>query len=498
MRNEASRTMRPFEYKWAVVIVTILGSFMAGLDITIVNLALAHLSKVFDATINQIQWVVTGYLLAVAVVIPSCGYLADRFGMKRIFLASLTFFTAASVASGLAPDLNTLILLRVLQGIGGGALAPLSIAMVMRAVPAEERGKFMGIVAAASLVGPSIGPTVGGLLVDHASWRWIFLINLPVGLIAILLAALWLREQKVESRERFDLPGLLLSASGFALLIYAISEAPGRGWGDSMVVACVVASSMCLAAFVAVELRTRYPILDLRLLVQRDFALGNGVTAIGTAGFLSGMFLLALFLQQVQGHRPTTAALMLIPSPIAAAITTPLVGRLYDRYGPRWLASAGVAIAGLSTAVFVLADEDTGVAFVGGMNFVRGVALALFIVTINTATLHAVKQVDMARASALFSSFRQLASSLGVAITATLLFERGAALTAGATGGLIPGTPAYDAASRHAQLLAFHEVFIFAGAIMGPALVIGLLLRAWRPRAAEQPAAAFTEVAPAD
>src|SRR3990172_5768704 len=187
--REAPHKMSGSRYKWAVVVVTTLASFMPMLDATIVNLAIFPLSKEFDATINQIQWVATGFLLAMAVIIPSCGYLADRFGMRRVFIASLGLFTAASLASGLAPDLNTLILFRVLQGIGGGALAPLSIAIVLRAVPMEERGKFMGIVTAVALIGPSMGPTVGGLLVDHVSWRWIFLINLPIGLIAILLAA---------------------------------------------------------------------------------------------------------------------------------------------------------------------------------------------------------------------------------------------------------------------------------------------------------------------
>ncbi len=468
------------------------------LDSTIVNIAVAPLAKEFDATVNQIQWVVTGYMLAVAVIIPSSGYLADRFGMKRVFIASLGFFTAASVASGLAPNLNTLILFRILQGMGGGALAPLSVAMVFRAVPVEERGKFMGIVTASSLIGPSIGPTVGGILVDYLSWRWIFLINLPAGLIAIFFAALWLREQKTETRERFDWPGLLLSAGGFGLLVYAIGEAPARGWGDPLVIGSIVASLMCLATFVAVELRTRHPILDLRLLVNRDFALGIGLTSIIFAGFISGGFLLPLFLQQVQGHGTTTAALILITGPVAAAIMTPFVGRLYDKHGARWLAFSGVAIGVLFTAVFVLAQEDSGFAFIGSMQFLRGIGLSLVMITMTAATLHGVKQADMARASALLSSFRQLASSLGIAITATLLFQRGASLAAEATKGLVPGTPEYETASQHGHLLAFHEAFLFAAAIMAPALVAGLFLKTRQPHAADQPAVASTELASAE
>ncbi len=456
---------------------------MAVLDLTIVNIAIAQLSKEFNASIDQVQWTITGYSLAVAVVIPSCGYLADRIGIKRVFLASLTMFTVASAACGFAQSLNMLILFRLLQGIGGGALQPLAFAMVFRVVAHEERGRINGIMMAPIVVAPSMGPTVGGYLVEYISWRWIFFVNLPIGIVAFVLALLWLREQKLPTSAGFDFAGLALSAAGFGLLVYALSEAPSRGWNDPLVIACFAASLACLAVFVIVELRHRHPILDLRLFTQRGFAVSSVVLWFDSVAIIGGLFLLPLFLQQIQGRGAMEAGLIAAPGGLAAALIMPIVGRIYDAHGPRWVTAAGAALLGSMTASLALAGIEASGWFIAALMLARGFGAAMAL-TPSTAAVNEVKGNAMARASALLGASRQIASAIAVAGMATFLAERGSALRESAVRGLAPGSEAFNAAARHAGMLTFHEGFIVAAATLIPALVAALMLRSGRPRVA--------------
>jgi len=226
--------MTPSWYKWAVLTIGTLAGFTFALDSSMVGFSIAHLCQVFDADVGDTQWVITGFLLAAGMVVPSCGYLADRFGIKRVFLAGFALFTIFAAASGSATNLNALIVFRVVQGIGGGLFIPLGLAMIFRVVAHEERGKFLGILLGVSLIAPALGPVLGGYLVEYASWRWVFLLQVPIGVLAIILTLAWFREQKLPAWGGFDLPGLMLSAAGFGLLLYALSEAPDRGWGDPL------------------------------------------------------------------------------------------------------------------------------------------------------------------------------------------------------------------------------------------------------------------------
>ncbi|MEA2585368.1 MAG: hypothetical protein QOF33_3453, partial [Thermomicrobiales bacterium] len=252
-------SLRQPNQKFVVAVVYVCGMLMNSLDSTIVTVALATLSREFGVTPASIEGVVIGYLVSLAVFIPASGWLGDRFGAKRIFLLALALFTAASALCGLAGSLNQLILFRVLQGAGGGLLTPVGMAMLYRTFPPQERIGVARILMFATILGPASGPILGGLLIEQFSWRWTFYVNVPVGLSALLFGALFLHDHREPAAGRFDLPGFLLSGSGFGLTMFALSEGPSRGWSSPEIVGCGVVGSLVLAAFVIVELRVAAP-----------------------------------------------------------------------------------------------------------------------------------------------------------------------------------------------------------------------------------------------
>lgn len=476
----------------AVVIVCTLGAFMSVLDQTVVNIAIQDLTREFDASLNSVQWVLTGYLLTTAMVIPASGYLADRFGIKRIYFLSLTGFTIASILCGAAWDLHSLIAFRVLQGIGGGALMPLSMAMVFRIAPANERGKYTGLVGIPVLLAPAFGPVVGGLLVEYASWRWIFFINIPFGVFAAAVTWFALREQEGAPTGAFDWPGISASALGFAALLFGLSEGPSRGWDDALVVGSFIVAVVALTTFVAVELRRDNPMVDLRLFREREFRLANLVIVLASLGLFGGLFLLPIFFQRVQGLTAAEAGLLLMPQAIASGICMPIAGRLYDRIGPRWIITAGMSLVAVTSAGLIFLQADTSGWAIAPLLFLRGIGLGFAMMPSLTAALNSVHGPALARATALTNTVRQVAGSFGVAILATFLQERGSALRESAVQGLAPGTPAFFEAIQRATIDSFHEAFLVTAIAIVPAIIAALGMRTGRtahPASAEAQAA---------
>jgi EmrB/QacA subfamily drug resistance transporter len=478
-------------YRAKVLAVTIAGAFMVALDTTIVNIAVAAFAEEFAADIDEVQWVLTGYLLALGVAIPGCGYLADRFGSKRVYLATLVAFTAASAACAAASTLEALVVFRVLQGLGGGAVQPVAFALALRVIPPEQRGKYIGVVAMPLLLAPALGPIIGGYLLEERSWPWLFAVNVPVGTVVVLAAARWLREEKHGPTGRFDLGGLALSGVGFAALLYAVSEAPDRGWTDPLIAPLVAAALVALGAFTLVELRHPAPILDVRLFRDRAFVLGNGVIWLASVGLFGGLLLLPLFFQQLQGKTPLEAGLLLLPQGLGLFLASPLSGVLYDRFGARWVVASGMALLAATTALLYRIEVGTGGWALAPILLARGAGVALAFNPAQTAALASVGHAEMARASSMFSALRQVAGALGVAVTATLLQARGDVLRADAVAGLATGSPGFAAAATRATEQAYQEVFLVTAAALLPAVLAALLLPGGRPvPAAARPGAA--------
>ncbi len=344
---------RGLSYKWLVALTVVFGIFMNQLDISVVNVALAKLQVVFTAPLNTLQWIITAYLLAMGVSIPLAGYLADRFGRKRIYLAALVAFTIGSTLCGLSWSLGSLIVFRILQGLGGGTLGPLAMAMVFDAFPPQQRGRGAATLGVPLLLGPAFGPVLGGYLVQYVGWHFIFFINVPIGFAGFLMAWFILRERRLPQPPGLDWRGIVLSAIGFVSLLYGISEAATVGWSAALVLIPIIVGLLSLLALVVVELRTASPALDVRLFKDGRFTNGNLVAWILQFSFFGAFFLIPLYLQELRGVSPLQAGLWLVSVALSAAVVLPISGMLVDRFGAKWVIVFGViALTFCSAASF--------------------------------------------------------------------------------------------------------------------------------------------------
>jgi len=454
--------------KWVVAAVFVVGLFMDIMDTTIVNVALPTLKQDFGATDAAIEWVVLGYLLSLAVWIPASGWIGDRFGTKKTFLFALAMFTGASALCGQAHSLGELVGFRVLQGVGGGMLTPVGTAMLFRAFPPWERAKASTVLLIPAVIAPATGPIIGGWLVTDVSWRWIFYVNLPIGIAGFIVGFFLLDEYKEGSAGPFDLPGFLLSGGGLALVLYALSEGPEKGWTSMIVLSTGFVGAVLFIALVLVETRVPYPMLALRLYKERMFRNANIVLTFTYGSFAGVLFLLPLFLQTLLGLTALESGLTTFPQAIGIIISTQIVGRLYSRVGPRRLIFGGMLGMSVITFGFVFIGLHTSLWVVRGIMFLRGICMAFSFVPLQASTYSNITSADTGRASALYSTQRQVAAALGVAVLATIWISRTTSLTAGAT------TPA---AIANAQLGGFHAAFFAAAILVVFAALSALLIR---------------------
>lgn len=409
-------------YRWRVLISVVFGLFMVILDTTVVNVAFRTLQREFAANVNDSQWVISLYVMALGISTPLSGYLGDRFGQKRIFVGALGVFVVGSLLCGLAPTLWTLIAARTLQGFGGGIALPLGTAMLFAAFPPAERGKALGTFGIALVVAPALGPILGGWLVDQGHWRWIFFINIPIGIVGVAIGSLWLREQRRGREARFDPLGLLCSTIGFGAVLYAASVAADQGWSSRAVIIGFVVGAVALALFVVVELFVApEPLLDLRLFGKPVFTLAAITGYVSTVALFGAEFLMPLYLQVLRGRSALQAGVLLLPLAIASAFVSPFAGRLFDKFGPRPLAIIGFGLLAVNTWQFSELTTTTSIVWIQFLLALRGVALGLTVQTTLTTALSVVPGPQTARGSALINATRQVIQSIGVAILATVL-----------------------------------------------------------------------------
>jgi EmrB/QacA subfamily drug resistance transporter len=451
--------LKRIEYKYLVGVVFVFGLFMDLLDMTITNVALPTLQTEFNARTTTIEWVVTGYLLSLAIFIPVSGWAGDRFGTKRVFMFALAVFTLASLLCALSWTIGALIAFRIMQGIGGGMLTPVGTAMLFRAFPPSERAKASAVLAIPAVVAPASGPVLGGYLVEYQSWHWIFLINVPIGLAGLLVAGLVLREGKEENAGRLDVPGFVLGSSGLAAVVYALAEAGTHGFDNGRVIAFGVGGLALLGAFSVLELSVPEPMIDVRLLKNRLFASANAVQLLSMAGMQGALFLLPLLLQAERGMTPLESGLATFPQAIGVMLIVQPAQRVYRRFGPRRMMIAGMIGATITTFAFLAVGLHTDTWWIRLIMLGRGVSFGLTLVPLQAATFATIRSEDTGRASAIFNSGRQVAASFGVALIATALTNR---MTHHAAQ---MGNPV----TRDGAVLAFHDAFFVAGilAIVG-------------------------------
>lgn len=410
---------RLMPYKYVVAIVYVTALFLDILDVTIVNVAIPAIGKEFNT--NSAEWIVLGYTISLAVWIPASGWLGDRIGTKRVFLFAFGAFVAGSLLCATAQTIGQLIAFRVVQGIGGGMLTPVGIAMLFRAFPPAERAKASTYIMIPTLAAPALGPIIGGLLVTKASWHWIFLINVPIGLVGLAFGWKFLREHREPSAGRFDVPGFVLSGAALALIVYALSEGPRGGWLSPTVVITGLVGVACAVAMVKVELTVPKPMLDLRLLQNRIFRQCNVMSFFSTMSFLGLLFVMPLYLQLLRGLTPLESGLTTFTQALGVMISSQFAGRLYGRIGPRRLMTGGLFAAGLVILWFTQIGLDTNLWTIRLLMFLRGLCMGFAFVPMQAAAYATIRPQDNGRASSIFSVQRQVGISIGVAVLASVL-----------------------------------------------------------------------------
>lgn len=406
-------------YKVVVAVVYVTALFLDILDVTIVNVAIPSLGSEF-ATENA-EWIVLGYTLSLAVWIPVSGWLGDRFGTKRVFMFAFGSFIAGSLLCALAQSIGQLIAFRVVQGIGGGMLTPVGVSMLFRAFPPAERAKASTYIMIPTLAAPALGPIIGGLLVTHASWRWIFLINVPIGLVGLWFGFRYLREHREPTVGRFDVPGFVLSGTSLALIVYALSEGPRQGWGSPVVTGTLGLGAVLAIAMVWVETHVPQPMLALRLFTNRIFRQCNVVSLLSSMGFLGLLFVMPLYLQLLRGQDAFHSGLTTFPQAFGVLISSQFAGRLYARIGPRRLMAGGLFASSIVIASFIGLDQDSSLWMIRLMMFARGLCMGFAFVPMQAASYATIAPADNGRASAIFSTQRQVATSIGIAVIASVL-----------------------------------------------------------------------------
>jgi DHA2 family multidrug resistance protein len=408
--------------KWVVAVTVMTGTTMAVLDSSIVNVALPDMAGTLGATIEEIAWVVTGYILSNVIIMPILGTLAEQIGRKRMYQIAVVLFTLASMACGLARSLPAIVAFRVLQGLGGGVLMTVSQAILRESFPVEEQGMAMGVYGMGVVIAPAIGPTLGGWITDTYSWPWVFYINLPIGILNFVLVHRFIHDPPFLERKRggLDWTGIALLAVGLGALQLMLEKGETKDWFDSpFIVTLAVVAAVGLGSMIWYELRTERPAVDLRLVENRSFAAATAVGGILGLGLYSSIFILPLFLQTILGYTAYESGLALMPRSLAMAIGMPIAGRCYNRLGPRLMVVTGLFVSVYSFWDLSRMAPTTGFWDIFWPQVWQGFGFSLLFVPLSTAALATIEKPRMTAATGLYNVVRQVAGSIGIAIAAT-------------------------------------------------------------------------------
>ena len=415
-------------YKWFLLANIMLGTFMAVLDATIVNVGLPKIMASFGVGLDKIEWVITAYMLAMAVMLPTSGWLADKFGYKRMYFFGLLLFTFGSMLCGMSSDENMLIVSRVIQGLGAGTIQPLGMAIITREFPPSQRGVALGFWAIAAAASVSFGPLIGGFLIDSFNWQLIFDVNIPIGIVAMLFTIIIQGEYKNRKTRKFDVVGFISVTIFLPLTLYALSEGNSAtntaGWHAPYILAFAAIALIAFTVFITNELTVKEPLIDLRLLTNRNFGIANIILIIFSIGMFGSTFLLPVYLQNSLGYTALQAGSVFLPVGIIQGIIAPVSGRISDKINPKIPIVIGVLLLAFSFYLNSQLSWMTELKFIMLSLYLRGLGMGLLFTALSTVSLLEMPRDKMAQASAITNSIRQLGGSLGVALLATLLTTR--------------------------------------------------------------------------
>ncbi|MBP1996069.1 MDR family MFS transporter [Paenibacillus eucommiae] len=416
---------KPDTFSLKAILPTLLaiaiGMFVVMLDGTIMNVAIPKLVNEFDTSLQHIQWVITCYTLALSAVIPLAGWFSDRFSAKRMFLFSIVMFVIGSVLCSLAQTADQLIVFRIIQGLGGGMVAPIGIAMTFTLAPPEKRGAIMGVMGAPMLLAPILGPVLSGWLIDYVNWQWIFLINVPVGIIAFVMGRKYLRPSNPSKQMKLDIKGALLAPIAFGSLVFAVHEGGTNGWGSVVTISTLVIGLIALILFIFVELKQKQPLLELRAFRSGSFTLGITLSWVNMVALFGSILLFSLYLQQVKGLSAFDAGLMVIPQAILSTIGIIVGGKLFDKFGIRPVAIIGVASTACSLFAMTQIGANTSTVYIVACLAFLGLGQGLTMMQMNTHVLNSAPKDLVSRVTPITSSAQQIVVSFGITIVMAML-----------------------------------------------------------------------------
>lgn len=450
----------------------VVGMIMVILDSTVMNIAMPTLIKDFGSSVNTMQWSITAYTLALSAVIPLAGWLTDRFGAKQIFLITIFLFTAGSLLCSFATTPEELIVYRILQGIGGGMVQPIGMAIIFKLAPPNKQGAVMGMLGIPMMLGPALGPVLGGYLLEYATWHWIFLINLPIGIIAILVGLRYLPKVERKTVPALDTWGMLLAPIAFAALSYAVSEG-GKDWDSTNTIVSLSVGIVALLLFIIVEFRHKQPLLELRVFKSYDFSIGIVASWLSTMALFGSFLFVPMYMQQVFGYEPLKTGLMILPQVAMTGLFMPIGGKLFDKFGARGVTVVGIAFVAAGLFYLSQIQADSGAGFVITATMLMGVGMGLSMMPVNTHILKVAPRRLVGRVTPLTSAAQQVVVSFAVAGLASYLGTRTADHMAENKGDI-----------PLSLVSAFGDTFFIAGCIAVAGAVLALLLR--KPKVTEE------------
>ncbi len=409
--------------KWLTMVVVILGAFMANLNTSVVNLSITKMMQDFNVSLDQIKWVISAFSLTMGVAIPSTGYLSERFGFKKVFVIALILFTSGSLLCGVSWNLMSVIAFRVLQGVGGAFIISLGMTILMTTFDKNELGMAIGIMGVCVMAAPALGPTLGGYIIEHFDWRFVFFMNVPVGVAATLLAMFVLKESELKLSKRFDLIGLLTSATGMACILYVLGKSD-VDWGDIKNIMILILGCYSLLMFVVNELMIPEPMLNLRLLKNYTFCMSNIIMNVALLALYGGVFLMPVFLQQIKGLTPLQTGLILFPEAIATAVSMVLYGKLGSKLDTRIFAISAMILLAFNSYSMSKITLDTSNATITLLLMVRGLGVGFLMAPVQTIGFSALSKAAMSNASALMNTVKQVGASIGITVITSIMQYR--------------------------------------------------------------------------
>jgi EmrB/QacA subfamily drug resistance transporter len=446
--------------KWWTLAAVSFGLFMIMLDNTVVNVALPSIQRDLKVSVSSLEWVVNSYFLTFAVLLLTGGKLADLLGRRRVFIVGLVIFTLSSLACGLATSGEMLIASRAVQGVGAALLNPATLSIISATFAPRQRGTAMGIWVGVSAMALALGPITGGLLAEHAHWSWIFFINVPIGVLAIITARIVIRESRDTSADqRLDVPGLVTSGGALLALTYALIEANNKGWTSVEILALFAVAAAGLIAFIALERYQRAPMLDLSLFRNRTFTGANLTMMLVALSMFGVFFFVSLFVQNILGYSPVQAGASFLPMTLCIILFAPVAGKLSDQIGSRWLMSGGMALVGVSLVLFSLLNQSSSFWNLFPALLVGGAGMAMAMTPTTSAAMSSVPVDKAGVGSGVLNSSRQVGGSLGVAVMGAIL---GSYISVGTTSPEFPGqfVNGFQAALHVAAVIAFVAAFV--------------------------------------